>query len=999
MKKKGTTALTIILAVLLVLCIVVNVVLTGPLSTVMNMYFGKGEAVVTQDKNAASLDANYYTSDYANGAELLSAAKELAVRIEGEGIVLLKNENGTLPLSAGEKSVSLFGRTSVDPIYTGAGSAATEATPVSYREAFEKAGYSINPALFDFYANHRISTEAIETTFMTGMGPQQVSYTGRGFISAMGSAMFTGDIIAEVPVSDYPDSLEDSYSSYNGAAIVVIGRVGGEGCDLPVSMADYDVAAEDKDKSYLELDSREIAMLNYVKAQKDAGVFNKIIVVLNTANAMELGFLNDASYGIDAAIWVGCIGDQGSNAVAKVLDGTINPSGRTVDTYVYDLTRDPSYVNFEDTHYSNVDGSIGGYESGRFNEYEEGIYVGYRYYETAAYEASQGNYSGFDYDSAVVYPFGYGLSYTSFDMAFDGTPAYSDGVYTFKVKVTNTGSAAGKQVVELYAETPYTKGGIEKAKVVLAAFAKTSELAPGASETVTLTVKADELASYDYKTNRCYVLDAGEYKFYLSDNAHSWAEISEADSTRFFSNSLSQKVFSGENKRQSDEVTAVNRFDDVSKEFVDTVTSGKPLNMSRADFAGTYPTFPTEADMAAEDYIKAAHEKTYDEQNDPELGNKEGSLVYTAQMPTTKAQNGLQLIDMRGLDYDDPAWDLLLDELNMAEVAPMLSNAGFNTAEMLSVGKPATLDYDGPMGWSTWVSAGGSDANVLGFPAEEVLASTFNTALAEEMGRIVGEQGLVNGFNGWYAPAMNIHRSAFAGRNYEYYSEDGLLSGKIAAAETSGAMDKGTYVYLKHFALNDKENGRNGIATWANEQTIREIYLRPFEICVKEAKADIRYYDENDQLQVKEIKATTGIMSAYNRIGCTWTGGRYSLQTEVLRNEWGFDGAVLSDYYGGSAYMDPDQGVRAGNDMMLNTFADGSLTDSTSATAVASMRKAAHNVLYMVVNSAAMQGVVSGAAISYKLAGWQIVLIVADVIVAAIAAFGVYTIIKKKKNG
>ena len=407
---------------------------------------------------------------------------------------------------------------------------------------------------------------------MTGMGPRQVSYTGRGFISAMGSAMFTGDIIAEVPVSDYPDSLKDSFSSYNGAAIVVIGRVGGEGCDLPVSMADYDVAAEDKDKSYLELDSREIAMLNYVKAQKDAGVFNKIIVVLNTANAMELGFLNDASYGIDAAIWVGCIGDQGSNAVAKVLDGTINPSGRTVDTYVYDLTGDPSYVNFEDTHYSNVDGSIGGYESGRFNEYEEGIYVGYRYYETAAYEASQGNYSGFDYDSAVVYPFGYGLSYTSFDMAFDGTPAYSDGVYTFKVKVTNTGSAAGKQVVELYAETPYTKGGIEKAKVVLAAFAKTSELAPGASETVTLTVKADELASYDYKTNKCYVLDAGEYKFYLSDNAHSWAEISEADSTRFFSNSLSQTVFSGENKRQSDEVTAVNRFDDVSKEFVDTAS-------------------------------------------------------------------------------------------------------------------------------------------------------------------------------------------------------------------------------------------------------------------------------------------------------------------------------------------------------------------------------------------------------------------------------------------
>ncbi|MDO4853074.1 MAG: glycoside hydrolase family 3 C-terminal domain-containing protein [Clostridia bacterium] len=993
-KKTGKIVLSTVMALVLVVAIVANVVLTGPLSTVMNMYFGKGEAVVKQDPNAANLDANYYTKDYADGNALLDAAQKLAVEIESEGIVLLKNDNAALPLAAGEKNVSLFGRTSVDPIYTGAGSAATEATPVSYREAFEAAGYSINPTLYDFYANHKISTEAIPTKFMTGMGPMDVSYTGRGFISAMGSAAFIGDIIAEVPVTDYPESLKDSFASYNGAAIVVIGRVGGEGCDLPVSMADYEVPTEaDKEKSYLELDSREIAMLEYVKAQKDAGVFNKIVVVLNTANTMELGFLNDAGYGIDAAIWVGCLGDQGSKAVAAVLDGTVNPSGATVDTFVYDLTKDPSYVNFADTHYTNVDGSIGGYESGRFNEYEEGIYVGYRYYETAAAEALAGNYAGFDYDKEVVYPFGYGLSYTAFDLAF-GDFAQTSEKLTFNVNVTNTGDKAGKKVVELYAEAPYTKGGIEKSKVVLVAFSKTDVLQPGASETVKLTVPVELLASYDYKTNKCYVLEAGEYKFYASDNAHSWAT---AKPEQVSSVTLSGVVYNEANKRLSDKVAATNLFDDVSGEFTDAATAGKPQNFSRADFAGTFPTAPTETDMAAEDWIKAIHEKTYDEQNDPQLGNVEGSLVYTKEMPTVKASNGLQLIDMRGLEYDDPAWDLLLDELDMNEVAPMLSNAGFNTAEMLAVGKPATLDYDGPMGWSTWVSAGGSEANVVGFPAEEVLAATWNVELAEKMGKIVGEQGLVNGFVGWYAPAMNTHRNAFAGRNYEYFSEDGLLAGKMAAAEVSGCMDKGTYTYLKHFALNDKENGRNGIATWANEQAIREIYLKPFEIAVKEAKATIRFYDENDQLVSKEIPATTAIMSAYNRIGCTWTGGRYELMTQVLRNEWGFRGTVLSDYYGGSAYMDPDQGVRAGNDMMLNTFADGSLTDKTSATAVASMRRAAHNVLYMAANSAAMQGIVSGATITYQLAGWQKLLIAGDVVVALLLGVGVFFLLRKKK--
>jgi beta-glucosidase len=996
--KKFTRLWTIIIAVVTLLAIVVSIVLTGPLYTVMNMYFGKGDAVIKQNEFASSLDGDYYKLEHQDADSLLSASAQKAEQVEEEGIVLLKNDNQVLPLTAKETNVSLFGRTSVDPVYTGAGSAATESTPVDYKAALEANGFNVNESLYDFYANHEITTTPIKTKMQTGMGEMDVEYTGRGFISSMGTAMFTGDIIAEVPAKDYPEDLKDSFAKYGDAAIVFIGRVGGEGCDLPTDMSEYDVAKEDKNKSYLELDSREMDMLSYVKAQKDAGAFNKIVVVLNTANAMELGFLNDESYGIDAAVWVGCIGDQGANAVAKVLNGTVNPSGRTVDTYVSDLTKDPTYVNFDDTFYNNIDGSIGGYESGRFNEYEEGIYVGYRYYETAAAEAMDGNYDGFDYDEVVVYPFGYGLSYTTFEKEYVGTPSYNDGIFTFNVKVTNTGDVAGKDVVEIYEESPYTKGGIEKSKVVLAGFAKTNVINPGESEEVTIEIKAEDLASYDYKNNKAYVLDEGKYKFYLSDNSHSWASIDAEDSAKVYTHDFDAWVFDKDNKRSTDLIAATNQFDDVSAEFVDIPTEGKPLNFSRADFAGTFPTAPTEADMTAEDYIKTAHETVYDENTNKETGNVEGSVAYTDKMPTTKANNGIQLISLRGLDYNDPAWDLLLDELDMSTVANMLANAGYNTAELTDIGKPATLDYDGPMGWSTWVSASGKDAICLGFPAEEVLAATWNEALAEEMGQIIGEQGLYNGFNGWYAPAMNTHRNAFAGRNYEYYSEDGLLAGKMAASEVSGVMKYGSYCYLKHFALNDKEDGRNGIATWANEQAIREIYLKPFEIAVKEAKADVNYYDEDGKLQTSTIKAATAIMSSYNRIGCTWSGARYGLMTTILRDEWGFNGAVLTDYYGGSAYMDPDSGIRAGNDLMLNTFADGSLSDQKSATGVAAMRRAAHNTLYMVVNSNAMQGIVPGSTVTYKLATWQKCLIAGDIVAAAIVILGIVLILKKRKT-
>lgn len=995
--KKFTTIWASIISVLVIVALVANYVFLGPLNTVMNMYFGKGEVVL--DKSAeGSLDSEYYELEHTDAESLLQASKDKAVEIENEGIVLLKNDNNALPLNTDEKSISLFGRTSVDPIYNGTGSGSTDTVSVDFKTALENQGFEVNPTLYDFYANHPISTTEITEALATGQGSTDVTYTGRGLISHQGSSAFVNDAIAEVPVSDYPADLTNSYTTYGDAAVVFIGRSGGEGTDLPTNMADLAVRDEDKDKTYLELNSMEQEMLAYVKQQKDAGVFSKIVVVLNTNNTLELDFLNDEAYGIDAAMWVGAVGDDGATAIAQTLDGTNNPSGRTVDTFVSDLTKDPSFENFGVNFYRNVDTSVGGAATGSFIEYEEGIYVGYRYYETAAAEAAAGNYEGFNYDEAVVYPFGYGLSYTDFETVYDGTPTYDNGEYTFDVKVTNTGDVAGKEVVEIFVETPYITGGIEKSKVVLAAFDKTDVIEPGESETVEITVNEEDIASYDYKNNGAYMLDAGEYKFYLSDNAHSWNELDAADSTKVFTNEIDEVVYNEDNGRTSDLVTATNQFDDVSSVFVDTATEGEPLNMSRADFAGTFPTAPTDADMQANDEIKAALELAFDPETNELLGNGSDSLVYTEEMPTTGADNGLSLVSLRGVDYDDPSWDLLLDQLDMEEVQTMLSMAGYNTAEMLSIGKTATLDYDGPMGWSTWVSATGADAVVNGFPAQEVLAATWNVELAEDMGEFIGEQGLYNGFNGWYAPAMNTHRNAFAGRNFEYYSEDGLLAGKMGAATVSGTMEYGVYSYIKHFALNDKEDTRNGISTFANEQAIREIYLKPFEETVKEGKATISYNDENGEMTEKEIGAATAVMSSFNRIGTTWSGGSYSLLTEVLRNEWGFNGAVLTDYYAGLPYMGSDIAVRAGNDLLLNTFADGSLKDSESATAVNAMRNAAHGTLYMVANSNAMQGVAADVTVTYALSTWEKVMYFADVVVGLIALLGIYLIIKKRKS-
>jgi beta-glucosidase len=680
---------------------------------------------------------------------------------------------------------------------------------------------------------------------------------------------------------------------------------------------------------------------------------------------MELGVLENDEQ-VDAVLWVGSPGQTGFNAVGAVLNGTINPSGRTVDIYPADLTKDPTFVNFGFYQYSNInENNANG--NAYFVQYEEGIYMGYRYYETAAVE-------GFiNYDEAVVYPFGYGLSYTAFDWEIsDKKLGNVEGEITVDVKVTNTGDVAGKDVVQMYYSAPYNAGGIEKAEVVLGDFAKTKLLAPGESDTVTLTLAVEDMASYDYETEKSYVLEEGEYGIRIQSDSHTMKDGIE-EITYEVNKTI---VYSGDDHRASDEVEVTNQFDDVNALFTDTAKEGYITNMSRADFAGTFPTAPTAADLTANDDIidgfRAYVAKDHEDPN--------------AVMPTTGAKNGLQLIDLRGVDYHDPSWELLLDQITPEDVTKIILNGAYNTAAIDTIGKPATVDLDGPAGISSFMG----NTNGTAYPSAVVIASTYNVDLAYEMGEMVGNEALNLGVNGWYAPAMNTHRNQFAGRNFEYYSEDAVIGGKIGAACVSGAASKGVYAFIKHYALNDQETNRvnNGVSTWANEQAIREIYLRPFEIIVKKATNTLKYIsDEQGTVSEKEMKGTTALMSSFNRIGATWAGGSKPLMQTVLREEWGYEGIVITDFnlY---PYMYTDQGIAAGSDLMLTFESMKTIEDASSATAVTNLRKAAHNILYTVVNSNAMNGIVPGTIITYTMATWEKVLIGADIAIAILLLAG-----------
>ena len=860
--------------------VAISMMLSGPLATLLN------NATLTK----------YMLSD-----ATVSKANELAKEVQSEAITMLKNDDSNLPLS--NKKVNVFGWGSTNPVYggTGSGSMSDQYDTVSLLDGMKEAGLETNADLSKLYTDYRADRPVV----------------------AMWSQDWT---LPEVPADQYSDSLLSDAKSFSDEAVVVLTRVGGEGADLPTNMKAKTITYKNNSKDYddfqdgehfLQLSKTERDMIDLVTKN-----FDKVTLVYNGANAFQFDFLSNYPQ-IKSVLWCPPAGQTVFSALGDVLAGETNPSGKTSDTFVKDLTKTPVFNNTDGAAaassssvgtdgafvYDNVDDLAATYTAftGRENtvlpsfvNYVEGIYVGYKFYETAADEGL------INYDDTVIYPFGYGLSYTSFEQKM-GDVSHKDGKVTFDVTVTNTGDTAGKDVVEVYYNPPYADGGIEKASKNLVAFEKTGKLEPGASETVKIEFDDDDMASYDNKNAKAWVLEKGDYDISIQSDSHHVIDsekINVADTITYDSES---------NTHNDDQTVATNQFD---------YAAGDVTYLSRANHFANYveaTAAPTNFSMS--DEVKAAF--TNNGNYDPTKYDDDSD-----EMPTTGAKNGLRLADMYGKDYDDADWEKLLDQLTFDDMDNLIANGGYGTPAVSSVGKIQLTDADGPASLNNNFTGVGS----IGFPASTAFACTWNKDLAKQFGEMIGDMAHDMHVAGWYAPAMNIHRGAFSGRTFEYFSEDSLLSGVMASNEIAGANEKGVYSFMKHFALNDQETNRsNMVCTWADEQAIREIYLKPFEMSVKEGGAQ-------------------AVMSSFNYIGYTYAGASSNLLNTVLRDEWGFKGFVLTDYSGGYGYQNGDQEIRNGNDSMLATTKITNHITDKSATSVKAMRTAAHNILYTAAN-------------------------------------------------
>ena len=885
-----------VLACITAIVLIVNLMCYGPLYNNVSSFLNASKAELSE--------------------ETIAASKAVIKKVGEEGLVLVKN-NGLLPLKSDVKQLNVFGWGSTNPILGGTGSGSSDgSTAVGFLQSFKDAGYTTNADLTKIYKDYRADRPTV----------------------AMANQDWT---LPEPTVDVYTDAVMGQAKSFSDVAVIVISRSGGEGADLPTDMnavikGTYNIANEvsvnpgsfnyyngvytnngdyddfEPGEHYLELSVTEEKMVEKVCSE-----FDKVIVIINANNAMELGWVDDYP-SIGAVILAPGAGNTGLAAVGEIVSGKVNPSGRTADTFVKDLTATPTWNNFGAFSFNNVDefkkaiaANDGPYEGGMgFVNYVEGIYVGYKYYETAADEGV------ITYEDEVQYPFGYGLSYTSFTQSMENFK-FDGGKVTFDVKVTNTGAVAGKDVVEVYFTPPYTNGGIEKASVNLIDFAKTKELKANESQTISFSIPVEEMAAYDaegIKTTGAYILEAGEYAVSLRSDSHTVlaSETFKVDADIDYSKG-----------RASDKTPAVNQFQDYSR--------GSFVQLSRADKFANYAEAtakPAEAAYVMDDATLAELKLLAVGMYDPTLYDNPDD-----KMPTLEAKNGLKLADLAGKGYDDPQWEKLLDQLSFDDMAQMINLGGWRTAEIASVGKVGTSDCDGPAGLSNFMTGAYGTA----YPAEVLMAQTWNRELIEEMGTAMGQEYKDANNFGWYGPAMNTHRNAFAGRNFEYYSEDGVLAGKLASAEINGAAKKGLYPYIKHFALNDQEGSRcSYLLTYASEQAIREIYLKPFEMCVKNYPAG----------------KPLAVMSSFNFIGTRPSCENPSLLNGVLRGEWGFVGMVETDYNGSYGYMISDHCVRSGNDLMLGFGfqASNQFTDR-SATAALAMRQSCKNILYTVGNS------------------------------------------------
>ena len=919
---KRRTKACLLVALLAGICIVVNMICTGPMSTMLDLISGSGTiSKATSDK-----------------------ATEVAVQIGEEGIALLENDDNILPMAKGDK-LNVFGWASINPILGGAGSGALNNAyaTTDLLQSLKAAGIETNSELTQFYTDYKADRPEV------GMWAQDWT-------------------LPEPNVSLYTDSLISNAKEFSDTAMIVISRSGGEGADLPANMPAvvdgsfqdgttytagvYDDTLNegndwDAGDHYLQLTNREEEMIDLVCKN-----FDKVILVYNGANAFELGFVNDYAQ-IKGVLWTAGQGHVGMKALGEIVAGEVNPSARLIDTYVYDFEDTPWWNNFGDFNYKNMDDmsytSTGftGVESTSyvsFVNYVEGIYVGYKFYETAAAEGL------IDYDKVVQYPFGYGLSYTTFDQKM-GEITESDGTLSFDVTVTNTGSVAGKDVIEVYFNPPYTNGGIEKASANLVQFEKTDILEPGASQTITVSFDLEDMASYDYKDAKGYVLEAGDYIISINKDSHNIID------------SKTYTVASEIKGRNSDQSEVTNRFD---------FAEGEVTYLSRADgFANYAEAVKAPADYNMTDEAKASF---YNISNYLTPEATAADEDPNAEAITTGADNGIKLKDMVGIDKDDPMWDQFMDQLTLDEMNDIISLGGYQTNSVDSVGKIRTNDCDGPSSINNNFTGVGS----LGFPVGVVISATFNKQLAHDFGYFIGVMADEMDTSGWYAPAMNIHRTAFAGRNFEYYSEDGVLSGFIAGSSVAGAWENGVYAYMKHFAMNDQEQNRcDMLCTWSNEQAIREIYLKPFEKCVKDY-------------------GCLAVMSSFNYIGNRWAGGCSELLKDVLRGEWGFKGFVLTDYFGVYGYMSSDQAIRNGTDMMLVNYPTQTNNVQFRDTngGQQAMRQSAKNALYVVANSRAYYP----ENYSNKLPVWKVILYIADAVVIALCCLILVKAFKKKEE-
>ncbi len=935
----------------------------------------------------------YFEPDYATSAEQAAAAGKIVESVVAGGSVLLKNEANALPLANGAK-ISLFGTTSANFVYGGTGSGGMDTSKATnLKDALEADGFAINPTMWDFYTS--------------GAGKDYGLKTAAG---SLNNYIFDNGefLVNEVPQNKYSSTEWDSVSQYGDAAVVVLSRICGEGADLPW------YGAGDGDGNLLSLSTEERELLGKLASLKNEGKIQKIIVMLNAANAIEMDFLNPEicgeDYAIDACLWVGEVGETGIEAVGDLLNGTVNPSGKLVDTYCYDNLTSPAIQNAHATSYTNSE-AAGLSFSGGHNEYyvayQEGIYVGYRYYETRYEDAVLGteNVGEYDYASTVAYPFGYGLSYTTFDY---GSLSMEDNgnSLTFKVDVTNSGAVDGSEPVLIYMQSPYTEydreNGIEKAAVELVGYTKVTVPA-GETQTAEVTVDKTELRAYDANGAKTYVVDAGDYYFASGNGAHealnnilaakkeAGVEMDTSKMTQEGNATLTARYVQDamDTTTYATSVTGAvvtNQLDHADLNKFDDDTTDDIVYVSRSNWEGTMP----KADLTEKTYQAAAQIKANDKMVQ-ELSGPVEERTGEGSMPTMGKEGSLNLAQFVGVPLDGSievdgqsyTWDDLLDQITFNEMAKVIGQAYHSTALISSVGKPATKDENGPQGITATLTGGGSSTS---YTSADLLAANFDPALAESVGRSMGNDCLLaNGkaYSGIYGPGANIHRTPYSGRNFEYYSEDPFISGKTCAAATNGIQSKGVYVYMKHFALNDQETARDGISVWTNEQAAREIYLQAFEYPVEEVGAYC-------------------VMTSFNRLGTIWAGGDKNLITGILRGEWGMPGFVLTDFSNSNSYMDVVQGVLAGGDGWdcndATKWTDKLKEYKSDAEVVSAMREATKHILYTVANSNAMNGISANIQVIEVRTWWQNAIVACDAIFGALFVLSIVMIMRGRNK-